>query len=308
MSRRVIVVGAGVVGLTCAVQLAETTDVMVDVLARDLPGENASALGPVPWLPPPARLGAESAAWARRTRERLCALTGGDVDSAPGASSGGLGGALSGVTMRPGRLFSDGSDAAPQSVSAPVVDPAVYLRHLAQRLFSAGGTLTRMSLPALPQRGLVINCSGLAARGLAGDDQVAPWRWQYLRVSDPGLREWLADDHLYVVPDGGTVALAGDDEPGDDEAHPDGSGLLRRAARLEPRLAGARVLTHRSALRALRPGVQLSVRHEPDRTVLHCYGHGSAGISLSWGCAEEVARRVTAVLAEAAAPEQHGLW
>ncbi|MBK8078341.1 MAG: FAD-dependent oxidoreductase [Kineosporiaceae bacterium] len=303
MSQRVIVVGAGVVGLTCAVQLAETTEVMVDVLARDLPGENASALGPVPWLPPPARLGAESAEWARRTRERLCALASGDDDAAASST-----GALAGVTMRPGRLFSGSSTPAAQLVNAPVVAPAVYLRYLTQRLFAAGGTLTRMSLPALPQRGLVVNCSGLAARGLAGDDQVAPWRWQYLRVSDPGLNEWLADEYLYVVPDGGTVALAADDEPGDDDARPDGSGLLRRAARLEPRLSGARVLTHRTALRAHRSGVQLSVRHEPERTVLHCYGHGSAGVSLSWGCAEEVARRVASLLVQTAAPEQHGLW
>ncbi len=299
MSRRVIVVGAGVVGLTCAVRLAESTDLLVDVLARDLPGENASALGPVPWLPPPARLGPEAAAWARLTRERLGELAEGTASPETG------------VVLLPGRLVGDGSPDGGrgdvQRVTAPVIFPVAYLRYLVRRLLAAGGTLTRMSLPTLPQRGLVLNCSGLAARALAEDLQVLPWRWQYLRVTDPGLGEWTAGAGVSIVPDRGLLAIAADDEPGTDEPHPDGRSLLARAVRLEPRLAGVEVSAHRAALRAHRPGVQLSVRHEPERTVLHCYGHGSAGPSLSWGCAEEVVRRVSSLVTAPAAADT-GLW
>src|SRR3954451_15840500 len=52
MPPRVTVVGAGVIGLTCAVRLAES-GLAVDVLARDLPLETTSAAGTGLWFPAP---------------------------------------------------------------------------------------------------------------------------------------------------------------------------------------------------------------------------------------------------------------
>ena len=48
--RRVIVVGAGVVGLSCAVRLLEAGH-RVDVVARDLPLETTSAVAAALWYP-----------------------------------------------------------------------------------------------------------------------------------------------------------------------------------------------------------------------------------------------------------------
>src|SRR3954463_13964805 len=50
MTIRVTVAGAGVVGLPCAVRLAEA-GLTVDVLARELPLETSSAAGAGLWLP-----------------------------------------------------------------------------------------------------------------------------------------------------------------------------------------------------------------------------------------------------------------
>ena len=47
---KVIVVGAGVVGLTCAVRLLEAGHA-VDVVARDLPLETTSAVAAALWYP-----------------------------------------------------------------------------------------------------------------------------------------------------------------------------------------------------------------------------------------------------------------
>jgi D-amino-acid oxidase len=63
---------------------------------------------------------------------------------------------------------------------------------------------------------------------------------------------------------------------------------------LVPALAGARVRAHRVGLRPARPAVRLEAEHRDGRTVVHDYGHGGAGVTLSWGCADEVAALVAA--------------
>jgi len=45
-------------------------------------------------------------------------------------------------------------------------------------------------------------------------------------------------------------------------------------------------------LRPSRSEVRLEVEDIGDRKVVHNYGHGGAGVTLSWGCAEEVVRLV----------------
>ena len=55
-----------------------------------------------------------------------------------------------------------------------------------------------------------------------------------------------------------------------------------------PELADARVVGHRVGLRPVRSAVRL----EAEGRVVHCYGQGGAGVTLSWGCADEVAALV----------------
>jgi D-amino-acid oxidase len=52
------------------------------------------------------------------------------------------------------------------------------------------------------------------------------------------------------------------------------------------------VLGHKVGLRPARPEVRLEVEQRQDTRVVHCYGHGGAGVTLSWGSADEVARLV----------------
>ena len=321
MAGRVTVVGAGVLGLSCAVRLAEA-GFEVDVLARELPAETMSATDPGLWLPVPAEPADAVARWASETLAELRRV----AASTDGAAGGGADdGSVGIVRILPGTLLSLdphavpalsrslGSDVPPaevrdpapghtvgHQVELPVVDVPRYLGLLGRRLAAAGGTLTRLAVPALPTRGLVVNCTGVAARALARDPLVRPVRGQSLLVADPGLDRWWYDDGpdalTFVVPRGRDVVVGGtlDDDQWDpvpDEAT--AQRLLDRATRLVPALRGVRVLGHRVGLRPSRPVIRVEAEasptsDDPRHVRVHCYGHGRNGVTLSWGSAGAV--------------------
>ena len=77
---RVIVVGAGVVGLTCAVRLLEAGH-RVDVVARDLPLETTSAVAAAIWYPYRALPRDKVTAWATTSYAVFDALADTDPES-----------------------------------------------------------------------------------------------------------------------------------------------------------------------------------------------------------------------------------
>ena len=292
---RAIVAGAGVVGLTCAVRLLESGH-RVDVLARDLPLETTSAVAAALWYPFRALPQDRVTAWSGASYAEFVGLAG-EPDT--------------GVRMVTGtEVFArrtadpwwraavpslDRETALPRgsvdgwTFLTPVVEMPVYLRWLARRVEELGGTITRMNLSALPEGELVVDCAGLGARLLAADRTVVPVRGQVLTVAQVGLDHWWLDaaGPTYVVPRAADIVVGGTDEEGDWSRTPSpetAREILARATRLVPALEGARVLRHKVGLRPVRP----AVRVERVGDVVHCYGHGGAGVTLSWGTADEV--------------------
>ena len=118
-------------------------------------------------------------------------------------------------------------------------------------------------------------------------------RGQILRVAAPEVREWLLDQSdpqrlVYVVPRVNDVVLGGTAQEGDEDRRPDPAtteAIRARCAALIPALRDAPVVDVAVGLRPARPAVRL----EAEGRVVHCYGHGGAGVTLAWGCAGEVA-------------------
>jgi len=293
---RVIVVGAGVIGLTCAVRLLEAGH-RVDVIARDLPLETTSSVAGGIWYPYRALPQDRVTAWAGASYVEFMALA---ADPATG------------VLMRTGtevfrkrepdpwwRTAVPGLDretALPAgyvdgwTFVTPIVETPVYLSWLAERLGELGGTLTRINLSALPTGAdIVVNASGLGSRLLGGDKSVAPVRGQLVYVEQFGLDRWILDSAgpTFVLPRSRDVVVGGTADEGEWSRTPSAAtaeDILRRATALVPELAKASVIRHKVGLRPVRPAVRL----ERVDDVVHCYGHGGAGVTLSWGCAEEV--------------------
>jgi D-amino-acid oxidase len=192
-------------------------------------------------------------------------------------------------------------------VVVPLVDMPVYLHYLARRFEAAGGRIELRRLASLEEAAAeaphVVNCSGVWARDLAGDPSIRASRGQHVIVENPGI------DRFFMTPPLGPEWTAWHPHPdyvvlggvagGDDwSLEPDpavAEAILARCAAVEPRFAEARVLDHRVGLRPERAAVRLEVEElagarsrSPGARVIHNYGHGGAGISLSWGCAAEV--------------------
>jgi len=200
----------------------------------------------------------------------------------------------------------------------PLADMPAYLEYLRRRLEACGGSVTRLPIPALPTRGLVVNCSGTSARALAGDPDVRPLRHQSLVLEDPGLDAWTVEPGpagLGVLPFGNSVLVAGPVVADEWSPDPDlelAAELHRRAVAMVPRLRDAAVRGHRVGLLPSRPQVRLEVERprpdDSDHVVVHCYGHagdvlpgsaaprgaggvpasGVGGVATAWGCAGDL--------------------
>ena len=306
---RVIVIGAGVIGLSCALRLQQAGH-RVDVLARDLPLETTSAVAAAMWYPyrafPYERVTAWSAA-SYHEFERIAA----DPDSGVRMVEGtelhrrrtsdpwwrSAVPTLTRVTAMP-PPYVDG-----WTFRTPVVETPVYLRWLSKALVESGGSITRMALAGLPdQAEVVVNASGLGARLIAADPSVMPVRGQVLYLEQFGLDRWWLDAEgpTYIVPRSRDIVVGGTDEEGEWSRTPDAhtaAQILERAAVLVPELARARVLRQKVGLRPARPQVRLEEEQATSGSsrverIVHCYGHGGAGVTLSWGCADEVASLV----------------
>jgi D-amino-acid oxidase len=186
--------------------------------------------------------------------------------------------------------------------AAPVVRMPAYLPWLLDELAAAGvglraGTVT--DLAAVPAD-LVVNATGLGARDLTGDTELTGIRGQVVRVADPGLPGWVIDEGhpdgmVYVVPRGTDVVCGGTALEGEEGTEPDpaeAERILARCREVAPDLKDAPVLGHAVGVRPARAAVRLEREDGDAGSIVHCYGHGGAGVTLSWGCADEVVRLI----------------
>lgn len=301
-------VGGGVSGLTCAVVLAEL-GLEVEVRAREAAPQTTSAVAAALWYPYKAGPPDAVARWSRASYRVFC-----DLARDP----------ATGVAIRPGlELLPEPMGEEPWRedllglrqaraselrpgygygwvFESPVIEMPVYLEWLTARLYARGGFLRQVEVRSLEELAveadLVVNCAGLGARELTGDATMVPVRGQVLRVERCGVTRFTLDDHnpagvTYVVPRSHDCVLGGSAHEGRDDLALDereAQEILARCRGLEPRLAHAAVLGVGIGVRPWRAEVRLEAERLGGGIVIHDYGHGGAGVTLSWGCARDV--------------------
>jgi D-amino-acid oxidase len=360
VNRSVLVVGAGVSGLTTALCLARRGFRVTIVADQVSPGITSNVAGAL-WEWPPAVCGRHhddvllepSKAWSLTSYERFRELA-----DAPGRT---------GVFLRPANFYfrqpvhdvpaeltkmeeladhvlgfvhsaeliaDNGVNPGAGVVDAyrflaPMVDTDRYLSWLHQQVAMAGCNLLlrRISGDLRSQErqlrhdfaaDLIVNCTGLGAYELAGDRDLAPHRGAVIRIDNTGqvspritaahcvANDPLTDeqDMIFIVPRGDDRLLLGGlvepDEWGTDVGldYPPIRDLYRRNLDFLPRLVAAKLDEAEPVRVGLRPfrGQSVRLEHELGTGIIHNYGHGGAGVSLSWGCAQHVAHLASQLL------------
>jgi D-amino-acid oxidase len=316
----VTVIGAGVIGLTTAIVLAEA-DVPVSLHAAELPLQTTSVAAGAVWGAHLVGADDRVPVWAATTLEVLRELTASpfvhvaegmtavrDADAEPPdfAAAGSLSACPAGE-VPPGYK-------AAWRLSAPLVAMPDYLEYLYERYLRAGGApvvqATYQTLADAASAGgtrVLVNCAGAGAHGLVPDTTLSPVRGQAVVVRNPGIAGFFVgtgpdqDDLTYFFPHGDRVVLGGTEQPGNWSREPDpttAERIVAACAAIEPSLGSAPVIAHRVGLRPFRPHVRLEAQALPDETtVVHNYGHGGSGVTLAWGCAQDAAALALAALA-----------
>lgn len=305
----ILVVGCGVSGLSCGVRLLQH-GFPVRIIGALPPERTTSSVAAAIWYPYQSWPRERVLGWARASLaefHRLCRdelsgviqVDGVEVFSEPVAAPYWAEAVPDFRSARPEEL----PEGRPFGFRflVPVVEMPLYLPWLRRRFLKLGGQLEIARLEsmddALQQADVVVNCTGLGAREFAPDPAMFALRGQVVRMERGTVDRYIIDEHgpdgiAYVVPRSHDVVLGGTNVKGDENLLPDAAeseSILRRCAALEPRLARARKLSDAVGLRPGRESVRLEAEHpRPGKLVVHDYGHGGAGVTLSWGCADEV--------------------
>jgi D-amino-acid oxidase len=314
-----VVIGAGVIGLTTALRLQET-GLRVVVVTADEVLSTTSAVAAAVWYPAGMDDGAGVVSWSALTFAELSRQAASGVPGVTMRPTRMLfhgpqaeerpwwGGAVPDLRrLEPSAL--PPACAGGWRFTAPSVEMPVYLMWLLARFLDGGGELVRHRLDSLGQARawapVVVNASGLGARHLCGDEELYPVRGQLLLMSNPGLRDSVRvqDDpagYTYVHPRSTDVVLGGTFDPhsGDTAADPETArAILARCTAFVPELRDAEIIGHPVGLRPSRRGgirLEADAAAPPGTRIIHNYGHGGAGVTLSWGCADTTVALVTA--------------
>lgn len=307
----IAIIGAGVSGLTTALALVEA-GYRPRIHARETWRSATSAVAGGIWYPYLAEPREKVLAWGRQTLDRGYALaqipgTGVSICQCREMSRVRIempwwAEAVRHVRrLEPHELVGDAVDGF--LFESIVMDVPNYLTFLERSLDTHAvqvelhpGGFTNLADLAKPGR-VIVNCTGLASRELAHDPSVVPVRGQTVRVRNPGGIDCYLDEHnpaglTYVVSRAEDIILGGTADFGSEELTADEATSTRirdQTSRLDLRLASADVLEVRVGLRPFRNVVRVERDLSfHDSLVLHNYGHGGAGFTLSWGCARDI--------------------
>ncbi len=311
--KNVLVLGAGVSGLSTSILLREA-GYAVTIWAKELPPHTTSDVAAAFWYPYLCQPRDKAVVWSKFTREYL--------------KNHALGDNSSGCVVRTFTEMFETQVGEPWWKDAVVsyrrplpdelpegyvdgyqtdvvlMDSQKYMRWLVDQFTALGGQIHQKTVTTIDEAfddcPIVINCTGLGSRELFGDESVYPVRGQIVVAKPNGYNTLFVVDSLtngltHITPRIDDLVIGGVSQPHNwnlevDES--DTAAILERARAFSPLFEDLDILDIRVGLRPARDEVRLEREDRERGSVIHNYGHGGAGYTLSWGCAQDVVKIV----------------
>lgn len=308
----VIVLGCGVSGLTCGIRLLEE-GFSVRIVSHELPPNTVSNTAAAIWYPYKAYPEDRVLGWGKVAYQKFDQLSNMDLSGVYFVEMIEMFNEQVGEPWWKDavRRFRHAEpDELPQGyvdgylIEVPLIETPIYMQFLLDEYQRLGGVIEVVaekidSIRDLTARAeLVVNCAGIGAKHLCRDEAVFPIRGQIIRSSNPNIKRSFVCEtgplaFSYVVARNNDCILGGTAQEGNWDEEVDENtavSILEKCAEVYAVLANATIYEHKVGLRPGRKEVRLEAEFdEPAGTwVIHNYGHGGAGFTLSWGCAEEV--------------------
>jgi len=180
-------------------------------------------------------------------------------------------------------------------VTVPLMETQIFLPYLQQQLSEKGVRFIEREIKSFNEltndHDIVINCSALGSRKLCNDESIIPVRGQVGLLAPKNDMPIYLDNEkpLYVVPRKDAIIVGGTYEERVETETTEPvtiERILNNAYEVFPELKQQQVIGSWAGLRPYRPEVR--VEQEKGTNIIHNYGHGGSGFTLSFGCAEEV--------------------
>jgi D-amino-acid oxidase len=188
-------------------------------------------------------------------------------------------------------------------IEAPVIEMNHYMPWLLSKFEQLGGSYELGKFSSLKDvpGDIIVNCCGLGGIELCNDNELIPVRGQVIYIEqDPGFGRFdqQPDTLTYTIPRRDVTVLGGTAQKGDWEENSrldDTEYILKKCEKLWPELDRDKIVGVSSGLRPSRREVRLELEVIDKKRIIHNYGHGGAGVTLSWGCADEVAKIIKSI-------------
>lgn len=185
------------------------------------------------------------------------------------------------------------------SVKIPIIDTTKYMPYLKQWYLSLGGNIIEQSITdiksLLNDYHIVVNCSGVGAHKLCNDGHVFPIRGHVLAIKKPSNFDdsiVRGNNLAHIISRTDDCLIGGTVDENIWDTEPKMDTRLQIIAKVKEIYSNLGEVTILKEMVGLRPGrTQVRLEIEPidsKHAIIHNYGHGGSGFTVSWGCAAEV--------------------